>query len=295
MFKKIILTLSSSIIFMNTSWADLPLTIEELLAEKNQFRFRFGLNYTSSDRSDIDSQYDLVQTGDGSFVLLPIYVGEVRRNRDVLAATLGGRYGVALNTEVYTRLTATADNVRMQSGAKTDSHSVQRFSDFFIGVNHQFSQDQDTPAFLGFAELSLVENTAIDGSDFIYGKTWQVGFTTYRVIDPVVLSLTAGYRFATSRDVNNLTLNPGDLLFINPSVGFAVNNEVTLTGGLVLKFRGKDQIEGSSLGIRASQTNLELGLGYAPTDSMTLNFNVLADISGNTGAQTGFNLLYKFD
>ena len=108
---------------MNTSWADLPLTIEELLAEKNQFRFRFALNYTNSDRGDIDSYYALVQTGDDSFVLLPFYVEEVRRNRDVLAMTLGGRYGVAVNTEVYARLTATADNVRMQSSTKTDSHS----------------------------------------------------------------------------------------------------------------------------------------------------------------------------
>ena len=172
---------------------------------------------------------------------------------------------------------------------------AQRFSEFVIGVNHQFSQDEDTPALLGFAELSFIENTAIDGTDLIFGKTWQVGFTIYRIIDPVVLSLTTGYRYARSRDVNDQTLNPGDLLFINPSVGFAVNNEVTLTGGLVLKFRGRDQIEGNNLGLRTSQTDLEFGLGFAPSDSITLNFNVLANISGNTGAQTGFNLLYKFD
>lgn len=63
----------------------------------------------------------------------------------------------------------------------------------------------------------------------------------------------------------------------------------------MLKFRGRDKIEGSRFGIRTTQTDLEFGLGYAPNDSLTISFHVLADISGDTGAQTGFNLLYKFN
>jgi len=47
----------------------------------------------------------------------------------------------------------------------------------------------------------------------------------------VVLSLTTGYRYAVDRDVNNQKVDPGDLLFVNPSFGFAINNKVTVTSG----------------------------------------------------------------
>ena len=215
--------------FTNTALADLPLTVEDLLTAQNRYRLEFGVNYANSDRRNIDSQFDLIQTGSGSFVLLPVNVGEVRSNSDFLAMRLGFRYGVTKDTEVFTRLTATADDVRIQNSIGTDSRSSQQLSDFVVGVNHKFSPDNDTPALLGFAEVSLAENTATDSSDFVYGKTGQIGFTTYRAIDPVVLSLTAGYRYAGKRNVKNQSIDPGDLLFINPSVGFAVNNGKRLT------------------------------------------------------------------
>lgn len=292
--KKIILTSTPLSVFFNTAWADLPLTVEDLLTAQNRYKLEFGLNYANSDRKNVDSRFDLIQTGSGSFVLLPVDVGEERRNSDFLAMTLGVRYGVTKDIEVFTRLTATADDVRIQSNSGSESRSSQQLNDFVVGINHQFSSDNDTPALLGFAEVSLAENTTTDGSDFVYGKTGQVGFTTYRAIDPVVLSLTAGYRFAGKRNANDQSVDPGDLLFINPSIGFAVNNAVTLTGGVQLKFRGKDKVDGDSVGIRTSQTDLELGLGYAASKRMTLNFTTRADISGDSGAQLGFNMLYKF-
>ena len=280
--------------FSNSASADLPLTVEDLLTAQDRYRLEFGLSYANSDRRNIDSQFDLIQTGSGSFVLLPVNVGEARQNTDFLAMTLGFRYGVTKDTELFTRLTATADDVRVQNNSGTDSRSSQQLSDFVVGVNHKFSPDNDTPALLGFAEIALTENTATDGSDFVYGKTGQIGFTTYRAIDPVVLSLTAGYRYAGERDIKDQFIDPGDLLFINPSIGFAVNNEVTLTGGVQLKFRGKDKIDANSRGIHTSRTDLELGLGYAASKRATLNFQVRSDMTGDAGAQLGFNLLYKF-
>ena len=276
-----------------SSFADLPLSIEDLLTSKNEYRLEFGLNYANSDRNSVNTNFDLVQTGSGSFILLPVDVSNQRQNSDVLALTLGARYGITAETELYTRLTATADDVRTQNATGSDSNSSQQWNELVFGVNHQFSADNDTPALLGFAEISAVENTTTDTSDFVYGKTGQIGFTTYRSIDPVVLSLTAGYRNAASRDVNGQKIDPGDLLFINPSFGFAINNEVTVTGGVQFKFRGKDEVEGSSGGIRTSQTDLDFGVGYAASENLTMNFTIRTDISGDNGAQAGFNLLYK--
>lgn len=211
----------------------------------------------------------------------------------MIALTLGVRYGFSAKTEFYSRLTATADDVRTQHGTQTENHSSQQWNEWVFGVNHQFSEDNDTPALLGFAGVSAVENTAKERADFVYGKTGQIGLTTYRSIDPVVLSFTAGYRHSGIRKVKKQTVDPGDLLFINPSLGFAINNEITVTQGVQFKFRRKDEVEGDSIGISTSQTDLDFGLGYASSENLTLNFSIRADISGDSGAQAGFNLLYK--
>jgi len=209
----------------------------------------------------------------------------------VSGATFGARYGITAKTESYSRLTALAEDIRTQDRTETDNISSQLWHEFVLGINHQFSEENDTPAFLGFAEISAIENT--DTSHCVYGKSGQIGFTTYRSIDPVVLALTAGYRYAGGRNVDGQKIDPGDLLFINPSLGFAINNKVTVSGGALFRFRGKDKVAGDHAGMRTSQTDLGFGLGYAVSKYLTLHFNILEDISGDTGAQTGFNLIYK--
>ncbi len=57
--------------------------------------------------------------------------------------------------------------------------------------------------------------------------------------------------------------------------------------------RGKDKVDDSGAGIRTSQTDLDFGVGYAASQTLTLNFNIRADISSDNGAQAGVNMLYK--
>ena len=274
-------------------FADLPLTIDDLLTKHNQFRLSLNLGYDNVDRDNNNAQFVSVQTGDHAFMMLPAVVGERQRNSDIFTLTLGGRYGVTSETELYSRLTATAENTRILSDINTNSHTSEQLSQLVFGVNHQFSEDNDSPALLLFGELVLAENTAIEGAEYVHFKTGQIGFTTYRSIDPLVLSLTAGYQHSWRRETDGEQVNPGDLLFINPSVGFAVNSQVTLTGGVEFKFRGRDRIDGRGSGIRTSQTDLELGLGYASSEKLTINLTVSNDISGNTGAQANMGLIYK--
>jgi opacity protein-like surface antigen len=274
--------------------ADLPLTIEDLLAKDNQFRLTLDIGYANADRDNVNAQYDLVQTGDNNFIQLPVAVGEQRQNSDTFTLALGGRYGLSTETELSTRLTAISSDTRLSHGAQQHSQSADQLSQWALGVNHQFSEDNDSPALLGFAEIVLAENMAIEGTEYVHGKTAQLGLTTYRSIDPVVLSLTAGYRHSWSRETNDQHINPGDLLFINPSIGFAINSEVTLTGGVQFKFRSRDRIDGNGSGIRTSQTSIDFGLGYASSENRTINLTIRSDISGNSGAQANLSLLHKF-
>ncbi len=274
-------------------FADLPLTVEDLLTKANQFRLSLDLGYANVDSHNLDTHFDLVQTGANNFVILPVAISEQRQNRDRLSLTLGGRYGLNSKTELHSHLTAIANSNRIHTNNESSSFHSQQLSQLMVGFNHQFSEDNDSPALLGFTEVALAENTAFDDTEYQYFKTGQVGFTTYRSIDPVVLSFSTGYRHSWRRPNGVNQVDPGDLLFLNPSIGFAVNNEVTLTGGVQFKFRGKDNINGNEVGIRTSQTDLELGLGYASSNQLTFNLNIRNDISGDAGAQVNIRLLYK--
>lgn len=120
-----------------------------------------------------------------------------------------------------------------------------------------------------------------------------VGFTTYRAIDPIVLAFTAAYRWHAQRQLDNGTHNPGDLLLLNPSVSFAVNHEVTLSSGLHWRWQRADQSNDIDQGLRTTRTSLNLGLGYAWSQRLTLNFNSRANISGRDGADLDLTLSYK--
>jgi len=275
--------------------ADLPLAIEDLLTYENRYRLELGVVFANKDNRNVNSYFDMVQIGAEQFIMLPVGIGEERRNTDFLALALGLRYGLTKKTEILSRMTAVAEEVRIrQDNIFFESHYNQRFSDIVFGINHQFSEDNDTPALLGFTELTMAENTATNELDLTYGKSLLLGFTTYRAIDPLVLSLTVGYRYAGKRDVDEFAVDPGDLLFINPSVGFAVNSQVTLTGGFQLRFRGKDEIDSEREGIRTSNIGLYFGLGYAFSKRLSLHVSTKANVSGDNSAEVGFNILYKF-
>jgi hypothetical protein len=258
--------------------ADLPLTIEDLITQQKSFRMDMSMAYANSDRERVSSRYQIFEAGNGQFIQLPVSVGDARRNADILALTLGFRYGLTADTELFTRLNGVIETTRFENretnGIETSrSDANQQLNDLILGINHRISDDTKTPALLVFAELGLAENIAID---------------------PLVLSLTAGYRYTDERDVKTDAVDPGDFLYLNPSIAFAVNSDVTLTTGMQLSWRGNDKVNDAETGIDSSKTKLELGLGYGWSKRLTLNFNTRSDISGDSGSEVNVTASYKF-
>ena len=65
---KILFTSALSALISGPCLADLPLTIEDLLAKDNQFRLTLDIGYANADRDNVNAQYDLVQTGDNNLI-----------------------------------------------------------------------------------------------------------------------------------------------------------------------------------------------------------------------------------
>jgi hypothetical protein len=272
--------------------ADLPLTVEDLITDKGKVKLDLSIAYANADRQGVSTgEPIIVQTGPASVVTLPTLVGESIGNSDTLVGTVGLRYGLTAKTEIYTRASGLTSSQRTSDVSGTDSSNESRFADAWAGVNVQFKQDDATPAVLGFAELALAEKHREDTASF---KSAMLGVTTYKAIDPVVLSLTAAWRFNQSRQDGAREYKPGKLLLIHPSVGFAVNDRVTLTTGAQWTHRAADRFDGVSQGIARTATDLLLGVGYGLARGNTLNTTLKANASGRGGSEVRVNWLYTF-
>lgn len=274
------------------AWADLPLTVEDLITDKGKVKLDLSLAYANMDRSGVSTgEPIIVQTGPTSFVTVPTLVGERIGNSDTLVATFGMRYGLTAKAEVYARMSSLSSSHRSSGVGGTTSSSEAGFADAWAGVNYQFKQDDDGPAVLGFGEIALREKHRHSSASF---KSAMLGVTTYTAIDPIVFSLTAAYRFNQSRRDGAQDYRPGDLLLLNPSVGFAVNDRVTLTTGVQWTRRQADRFDGQRQGIDRTATDLLLGVGYGVARGNTLNTTFKVNASGRSGTELRANWLYTF-
>ena len=270
--------------------AELPLTIEDLIAEEGRTQLDMSVTYVNNQSQRLSAgEAIIVPTGDASFVLLPTRFGEFESNTDAFVGTLGLRRGLARDTEIYARASYLYRNERYSDFNGSYRDTENRFLSSWVGLNHQFSRDGRTPALLGFIEGAAYEKYE-QGSDS--GKSWALGLTTYRAIDPVVLSVTGSFQWNLDRDDGDADYDPGNLFFLTPSVAFAVNDRVTLTSGLKWTFLEAGERVGESQGFDRTSTDLTLGLGYGVAKGNTLNVSFSANVSGQSGASLRFNWLY---
>ena len=164
-----------------------------------------------------------------------------------------------------------------------------------LGVNHQFLPDNKTPALLGFFTLDLVENPVERGSDKHYGRNASVGFTTYRALDPLLLSAVARYDHRGDYRVDGFTFDPGESFSLTPQLAFAVNHLVTLTGGIRWEWHDSSRLKGRDLTINRTRTSLLAGLGYSWSEDLSVTLNGEFAVSDVAGSKLGIRVVYKFD
>jgi len=275
----------------------LGIVLEELLTERGTINLEFGTTISASSIDGVSGLYQTIETWTGEFISVPVDLGVTDRQTDTVLGTLGLRYGLTARSEIYARATLRYDNVRFsdETNGLTESLSSSAFQSLIAGMNYRFSEDGEQPGLIGFAEVALLENTAARGTDIETGRSGAVGVTAYRVLDPVVLSLTTGYAANLERTVGADILDPGDNVFFNPSIGFAVNNELTLTGGFNLNYATQaDERNSTRQGSRNTTSDLQFGLAYAWDKQTTLRADVSTRVLGDDTFTAALFLTRKF-
>ncbi len=282
----------STFFYSSFSVAELPLTIEDLISEKGSVRLNASFSYATSNTKSLQtSDPIIVQTGETSFITVPTKVGEIRSNIDTIVSTLGLRYGLSNNAELYSRASYVNNETRYSSVSGTGEESLNQLASAWAGLNYQLSRDDQTPALLAFMEGALYENHREDSAS---GKSWLIGITTYRAIDPIVIALTATYQWNQKRDDGNLSYKPGDFILISPSVAFTVNERVTLTSGFQWISRQSEKYDNVSGGFRQTNMDIVFGMGYGFAEGNTVNISFDANVSGQDQSSLRVNWLYAF-
>ncbi|WP_169314626.1 transporter [Thiothrix nivea] len=274
--------------------ADLPLTVDDLLSDEGKLRIEFSTTYSNSERKGVEALESItVQTGPTSFVRIPTALGENSSNVDAMVASAGLRYGIDKSNEVYGRASLLGFQQRSLSSTGTATEDTDgRFADAWIGINHQLNGNADQPGLLGFAEVQVAERQA-DG-DTAYGESMVIGATAYQAYDPIVLSMTGAFQLNGKREVADSRIRPGNSLILSPSVAFAVNDKVTLSGGLNWRATQASRKDGQKGGIATTRTALDLGVAYALNEGDTLDVNVRPQVSGDNNVQVTMGWVRNF-
>lgn len=209
----------------------------------------------------------------------------------MLLGTVGLRYGLTGKTDIYGSTSYLWRKDRQFNGSGSLKSSDKHLSDVSLGVSHTFLQDGKNPALIGFLEASLYEKSHGKASS---GKSWLIGATTYKAIDPIVLSLTGAYRHHFKKKIDGMDYKSGDYIMLNPSISFAANDTISLTGGVQWLNTQADTQNGKKLSTRNTSTYVHAGMGYAVTRDTAFNATVRWKTSGQSSSELKLGISHSF-
>lgn len=256
--------------------AELPLTVDELLADKNKFVLETALYY----HNHSDNKNTI--------------------NSDTIVPIVGLRYGISDTLDIGIKTKALYRNHRYD--ITTPNASDSRLQELLINTQYQVSKNHKTlPDTVVFAELSAYDNT--QGLIPKWGAKTLIGSTIYHTYDPLALSLTTTYLHNTNRQTNNTpnntsnqinnAINIGDNLSINGQVGFAVNPDISLIGGIGWQLKQADKQNQIPLNRTQTQTYLDFGLTYNLNQRSSISTAIRTNVSGDEGSIFSVGLTTK--
>ncbi|EMT4393236.1 meta-pathway of phenol degradation family protein [Neisseria gonorrhoeae] len=267
---------------------DLPLNIEDIMTDKGKWKLETSLTYLNSENSRSELAAPVyIQTGSASFIPVPTEIQENGSNTDMLAGTLGLRYGLTGNTDIYG-----SGSYLWHEERKLDGNGKTRMSDISAGISHTFLKDGKNPALIAFLESTVYEKSRNKASS---GKSWLIGATTYKAIDPIVLSLTAAYRINGSKTLSDdVKYKAGNYWMLNPNISFAANDRISLTGGIQWLGKQPDRIDGKKESARNTSTYAHFGAGFGFTKTAALNASARFNVSGQSSSELKLGVQHTF-
>ena len=275
--------LAGSVVAQETLKAQdiLDLDLDSLLTDEGRWKLELSSRYTHVTEDNLSIGFVPISDGLGGSIDVPIDAGLGSITSDLIVASAGLRYGLTPETELLARASFTSSLSRSENvltGAVEEVSSTD-FTGLSFGLNHRFKDADETFGLISFANVDTATKQSDGG--FNYGKSGVVGITLYQVYDPIVLLLTSGYRPRLERSVDNLSVDLGDTSYINPTVSFAVNNDITLTGGIAIDFTNPDYIGGERISTTTTQSQIDFSVARSLSETASIRFDANIGVVGS--------------
>ncbi|MFT3939325.1 hypothetical protein [Rhodopseudomonas sp.] len=270
---------------------DALLKVEDFSPSSGRLSVNYGFTYNAQRKDGYIPNILYVPGIDGSTVIIPGLRATADRSDSILG-TVGLRYNVASLFNVSAQLSG--------------GYRYERLTSPYLGTREQNSFDLDalslgadmrlTPATSrlyanGFVSVGAIEKSA---DRFSYGKSITGGVSAHFTADPLIFSTTIAYSKFLERSGSKGRFEPGDVLSMTPSVGFAVNPDINLSWGMTFAFRDGDKYEGRSKGDWNSASTLNFGVGYRLDENRLLNISARAGVGGNSAMQISTSMTQRF-
>lgn len=271
--------------------SDSPLTVDNIYTDKGKLKLETNITYSNYEQNEINVAEPItVQTTTNSFINIPTSIRKSQNNADVLIGTIGFRYGLTGQTDVYGNISSLYEENRLFNGIDEYKTKNDYLSDANLGVSHSFLPEGQDYGVVGFLETSVYKKMLDKSSKFNSGI---IGMTAYTVNDPIVLSLTSSYHFNNKLDTEMGKYNPSNYFVIHPSVAFAANEQISLMAGIQWINRYAEQINQQNISARNTATYAKLGLGFSVSNNTTINASTRFKISGNNNSELNFNVIHS--
>jgi len=275
-----------SLLVANPAWSQIPLSIEELQVDHGVVKLDFGVTVGQVSQLVSELQWQVLDSGEQPVV----YTKVVPRSVHSSMSSLSIRWGVAPGLEVNTSIIAGRQSVPVGvSGHSQSTHHIAQ-----IGASYRLLSEGSWPALLVEASWDVLAR------DQRFSKQWQqpgdfrLGATLWRSLEPVVLSLTAGYQKQGNNKLGGVTIDTGDSVYVSPRINFAVNHRVTLIGGIGLHLQAASYGADQLLANREHSSSVLLGAGLVPGPRSTLFIYSNMSLGSRSSANVSVNWRYDF-
>lgn len=240
------------------AFAKSPINIEQLLAKPATWQLSSSIDYQAASST-------LNQTQQSSW-------------------STGIRYGVTPQVEVNARVSGW--QLRQGSAGPEFRQSEQSIS---VGSNCLVKAESSWPAILVEARAVLGSTGSSSRSRLPSG---QLALTSYKSLDPVVISFTAAMTVQRDYELDDVRLRPGMSWRIEPGINFAVNSSVTLFGSAA--FSRRNAVYADDLIVANPSERIGMRGGIALALGRQHSIFVTGELANDRSGGMGVQWLYEF-
>lgn len=223
-----------------------PVSVDEILTKRLQFKLMGTLSYVHIQRSDMYlAPISVPINGGSSYVQIPLSYAQ-DSNQDYLNFSLYARYGLAKRVEIFSTLNSFWQHSMISStlSSAPQSQSYGDFSSLNLGILIQAKKEGKLPALLLGASADVLDKSYFSPSqtklDSLKGYTFFA--TSFYTIDPIVLLLQANFRLNLPRAFETYRFHSGHIFALSPMVYFAVNPYISLNFGIRYQYATQSTI-----------------------------------------------------